>query len=141
MKRSVLFGVVLLLLGGVSGCKKSPEQLGRDQVAAMNEAAAVLESIQDDASAQRALPKLEKAAARIRAANEATIRSWSQRGNSNKPFEKLNDPKVQEQIKELTQAGARVLGAQMQAMQRAPGKAAQIQAIMDAAQGASSSPR
>jgi hypothetical protein len=137
MKRSSVFCVAVLLCG-VSGCKKSPEQLGREQVAAMNEAAAVLESIQDDASAQRALPKLEKAAARIRAANEATMRSWSQGGNQNKS---LNDPKVQEQIKELTQAGARVLGAQMQAMQRAPGRAAQIQALMDKAQGVTSSSR
>jgi hypothetical protein len=141
MNRSAVFCAVLLLLGGVSGCKKSPEQLARDQVAAMSEATAVLETIQDDASAQRALPKLEKAAARIRAANEATIRSWSQGGSPNKPFEKLNDPKVQDQIRELTQAGARLLGAQMQAMQRAPGKAAQIQAILDKAQGAASFPR
>jgi hypothetical protein len=141
MKRAALFALLLPALCVAGGCKKSPEQLARDQVAAMNEAAAVLESIQDDASAQQALPKLEKAAARIRAANEATMRSWSQGGSSSKPFEKLNDPKVQQQIKELTQAGVRLLGAQMQAMQRAPGKAAQIQAIMDAAQGAASSSR
>jgi predicted DNA-binding transcriptional regulator YafY len=137
MNRAVVFCVAVLLCG-VCGCKKSPEQLGREEVAAMNEAAAVLESIQDDASAQRALPKLEKASARIRAANEATMRSWSQGGNQNKS---PNDPKVQEQIKQLTQAGARVLGAQMQATQRAPGQAARIQAIMDAAQGATGSPR
>jgi hypothetical protein len=125
MKRSCVFCVILLC--GMSGCKKSPEQLGRDQVAAMNEASAVLESIQDDASAQRALPQLEKAAARARAANEAVMRSWA-RGGGQKA---LDDPKVTAQINQLTQAGLKMAGAQMQAMQRAPGKAAQIRAIMD----------
>jgi hypothetical protein len=139
MKRSSVFCVALLLLGGVSGCKKGPEQLAREQVAAMNEATAVLESIQDDASAQRALPKLEKAAARIRAANEATMRSWgrnrSPSGDPSKAFEKLNDPKVQAQVNQLMEAGLNLMGAQMQAMQRAPGKAAQIQAILNKANG------
>ena len=138
MKRASVFCVALLLCG-VSGCKKSPEQLAREQVAAMNEATAVLESIQDDASAQRALPKLEKAAARIRAANEATMRSWGRNrsagGDPTKAFEKLNDPKVQEQIRQLTEAGFKLMAAQMQAVQRAPGKAAQIQAILNKANG------
>jgi hypothetical protein len=138
MKRAFVFCMALLLCG-VSGCKKSPEQLAREQVAAMNEATAVLESIQDDASAQRALPKLEKAAARIRAANEATMRSWgrdrSSGGDPSKAFEKLNDPKVQAQVNQLMEAGLKLMGAQMQAVQRAPGKAAQIQAILNKANG------
>jgi hypothetical protein len=128
MNRSAVFCVVVLLLCGVSGCKKSAEQLSREQVAAMNEATAVLESIQDDASAQRSLPKLEKAAARARAANEAVMRSWARGGGQQKA---LDDPNVTAQINQLTQAGMKMAGAQMQAMQRAPGKAAQIRAIMD----------
>jgi hypothetical protein len=130
MKRSFVFGTVLLALCGVAGCKKSQEQLVRDQVGAMREVTAVLESIQDDASAQRALPRLEKAAARLQAANEAALRSQPKGGDPNKAFEKLNDPKVQAHVRELMEAGLKMMGAQMQALQKAPGKADQIQAVL-----------
>jgi hypothetical protein len=130
MNRSFVFGTVLLVLCGVGGCQKSQEQLVRDQVGAMREVTAVLESIQDDASAQRALPKLEKAAARLKAANDAALRSQPKGGDPNKAFEKLNDPKVQAHVRELMEAGLKMMGAQMQAVQKAPGKADQIQAVL-----------
>jgi hypothetical protein len=130
MSRSVTCGALLLVLCAAGGCKKSQEQLVRDQLDAMHEATAVLESIQDDASAQRALPKLEKAAARLRAANAAALRSQPKGGDPNKALEKLNDPKVQAQVRQLMEAGLKMMGAQMQAVQRAPGNAEQIAAIM-----------
>jgi hypothetical protein len=130
MKRSALIAVLLLALCIAGGCQKSQEQLVRDQVNAMHEVTAVLESIQDDASAQRALPKLEKAAARLKAANDAARRSQPKGGDPNKAFEKLNDPKVQAHVRELMDAGLKLVGAQLQAIQKAPGKADQIQAVL-----------
>jgi hypothetical protein len=130
MKRSVVFGAALVALCAVSGCRKTQEQLVRDQANAMHEVTAVLDSIQDDASAQRALPKLEKAAARLKAANDAALRSQPKGGDPNKAFEKLNDPKVQGYVRDLMEAGLKMMGAQMQAVQKAPGKADQIQAVL-----------
>ncbi len=133
MKRSIMFGVALVLMCGVSGCKKSFDQLAREQIAAINEVTAVLESIQDDTSAQRALPKLEKAAARLKAANDAAQRAQPRGGDPNKAFEKLNDPKVQAHIKQVIEAGFRMMAAQMQAVQKAPRTADKIQAILQKA--------
>jgi hypothetical protein len=130
MKRASVFCVALLLLYGASGCRKSFDQLARDQIAAINEVTAVLESIQDDASAQRALPRLERAAARLKAANDAARRSQPRGGDPNKAFEKLNDPKVQAHIKQVIEAGFKMMAAQMQAVQKAPGTADRIQAIL-----------
>jgi hypothetical protein len=126
MNRRVVFAALLVF--GVGGCGSSEERLAKDQLSTMREMTTLLEGITDDASAQTALPKLEKAATRLGAINEKLA---SRKPESEaKPMERLKDPQTQQQIRELTEAGLKLMAAQMQAVTRVPGKAEQIRAAM-----------
>ena len=129
MSRSVVFGAaLLLLLSGAAGCRRSPEQLGEDQLAAIREVTGILEGIHDDASAQAALPRLEKAAARLGTINEQA--SKAKPLGEKEAVQKLNDPQTQQKIQELMQVSVQMMQAQMQAELKAPGRRAQIEAAM-----------
>ena len=76
MNTHLTLGVVVLLLGGVTGCGSSgsknggaagPEGTYQELIAVKKEAAAALTEIKDEASAESALPKLEKTADRYAA--------------------------------------------------------------------------
>ena len=70
IKRGRLLAWACLLLA-VAGCgRDTPESLIREQTAAMEEICTVLDSIKDDATAEAAMPRLEKACQRARRAHE-----------------------------------------------------------------------
>jgi hypothetical protein len=124
-----------LVLFSVGGCgRPSREQLVQEQVAAMNEVTSVLNSITNDASADAALPRLEKAVGRLVTANdrsEAASKTQPQPKDANQAMQQLNDPQVQQAVKQLMDAGLAMAAAAMQAETKAPGKAAQIRAVME----------
>lgn len=71
MRPTMVLGIGAVLLASVSGCGGSaPDALMKEQLAGMQEAAAILETIKDESSAEAALPKLEKVAARVEATNK-----------------------------------------------------------------------
>ena len=60
-RRLGTIGVVLLLLGDVPGCGSGgPDSTYKDIISVKQQATAVFETIKDEASADSALPKLEK---------------------------------------------------------------------------------
>jgi hypothetical protein len=66
MKRWLPFGLTLVLLCGVSGCKSSHDAIAADYIAIMNELADILDGVSDEASAQAAVPKIEKPSERTK---------------------------------------------------------------------------
>lgn len=64
----------MLLVSNTSGCGgangTNADSLYKEQMAAMNDCAIILESVKDDASADEAIPKLEKAHGRMREARD-----------------------------------------------------------------------
>ena len=102
----------------------------------MNEVTSVLNTIQNDASAESALPRLEKATSRLAAANERTekfAKAQPQPTDPNQAMQQLNDPQNQQIVKQLMDAGMSMANAEMQAESKAPGKAAQIRALVQKA--------
>jgi hypothetical protein len=137
VKRTMTSALAALVLFGFAGCgKPSDEQLVQEQVAAMNEVTSVLNTIQNDATAEAALPRLEKAVSRLAAANERTDKARAakpQPKDPNQAMQQLNDPKAQQAVQQLMDAGFAMAAAAVQAQQKAPGKAAQIAAVMQKA--------
>jgi hypothetical protein len=123
-----------LVLFSFGGCgQPSREQLVQEQVAAMNEVTSVLNTIQDDATADAALPRLEKAANRLATANDRSERaanSQPQPKDADQAMKQLNDPQIQQVLTQLMEAGLTMATAEMQAEAKAPGKAAQLRAVL-----------
>ena len=111
MSRPLVFAFVLVF---ATGCPfvKSPQALVEDQVAGMNGVTTILDEITDDTTAAAAMPRLEKAAARLRAANEAA--RLTQTGSGRQPTqEEMN--RAMELAKPLMDAGLRMTAAAMKA--------------------------
>jgi hypothetical protein len=115
MKKLVVLLFAFLLLGGLTGCGSSATN---DQVAAVNEMATILEGIKDDKSAEEALPKLEKAADKARAAGEKVASG------------KLSEAEATKYAKELGEAQSKMQSAAMKAASAAKGKSQQITAAL-----------
>lgn len=124
----ILPGVVLLLLA--AGCQKGPEALVQDQLAGMKEITTTLDGITDDASAEAAMPKLEKAVARLKAANLAASRTGRRGGGQPTP-EEIN--RAMEMAKPLMEAGLAMTASAMKAQMKAPRHAARIAEILNSA--------
>jgi hypothetical protein len=105
-----------LVLSGVVGCGGS--SAAKDQVAAVNEMASILEGIKDDKSADEALPKLEKAADKAREAGERVASS------------KLSADEASKYAKDLGDAQTKMSSAAAKAAMAAPSKSKQITAAL-----------
>ena len=123
MKKCIGLGLALVLLCGVSGCGSSEaEEAAKDLIATMNELTAILNGIKDDASADAAIPKIEKQAEKMSVLNRKM---------------KLNkltaeeDKKLEEKYRaQVAEAGKKLAGAMASAIQKAPRKAQQILAAV-----------
>ncbi|HEY7307740.1 MAG TPA: hypothetical protein VH643_00105 [Gemmataceae bacterium] len=115
MKNMCVLMFAFLLLGGLTGCGSSAT---KDQITAVNEMATLLEGIKDDKSAEEALPKLEKAADKARAAGEKVASS------------KLSEGDATKYAKELGEAQTKMSAAAMKAALAAPGKGKEITAAL-----------
>jgi hypothetical protein len=105
------------VLAGVVGCGGA-SSAGKDQIAAVNEMASILDGIKDDKSADEALPKLEKAADKARAAGEKVASG------------KMSSDEATKYGKELGDAQAKMQAAAVKAAMAAPGKGKQITAAL-----------
>ena len=121
----------LVLLVGFSGCKKSAQALMDDQVAAMKGVTAALDEIADDASAAAALPKLERAATRLKSANLASARTANSGGNRQVTPEEMN--RAMEMVKPMMEAGLTMAATALKAQAKAPRHAAKIAEIVNSA--------
>lgn len=130
MFRPVAFAAVLLFAAGCP-MMKSPQALMEEQVAAMNEVTSVLDGITDDATAAAAMPRLDKAAARLRAANEAARQTQTGKSGRQPTPEEMN--RALEMAKPLMDAGLRMTAAALKAQVKAPLHAAKIKQVLDTA--------
>jgi hypothetical protein len=119
MKKMFVLLFAFVLLGGLTGCGSSA---GKDQIAAVNEMASILEGIKDDKSAESALPGLEKAADKARAAGEKVASS------------KMSSDEATKYGKELADAQTKLMAASMKAAMSVPGKSKEISAAVAKAQ-------
>lgn len=119
----------LVVLASFSGCKKSAQALMDDQLAAMKDVTAVLDSITDDGAAATALPKLERAAARLKSANQASARTANSGGNRQVTPEEMN--RAMEMVKPMMEAGLAMAASALKAQTKAPQHAAKIAAIVN----------
>ena len=110
MKKMFVLALVFVILGGVSGCGSA----AKDQVAAVNDMASILDGIKDDKSADEALPKLEKAADKARAGGEKVAGS------------KMSESDASKYVKELMEAQTKMQAAAVKACSAAKGKSKQI---------------
>ncbi len=130
-KTNLTIGVAVLLLGGVTGCGSTdpknsgsagPEGTYQDIIAVKKEATATLMEIKDEASAESALPKLEKIADRYVALN-GQMRAFNL---SPAESEKLID----RYWKQEGEAGDELVRAARAAQKRAPRHAGRIDEIL-----------
>ena len=70
MKKLAFCGLMLVLVCGLGGCKSKHEALQDDAMAMLNELCDILDGVTDDASAQAAVPKIEKLGARMKELGE-----------------------------------------------------------------------
>ena len=115
--------------------KPNPMDLSRDQLKAIEDVTAILEKIQDDASADAVLPDLKNAAVRLRRINEQMmslqrVMTDADRAAAEAQF---NDPAVQKHIEKVMEAGSKMMDASFNAQLKAPGKRKEIQAACDMA--------
>jgi hypothetical protein len=114
--------------------KHDPMTISREQLAALDEMTALLEKIQNDATAATVLPDLRKAAARLRAANEQMLALQADTKMSEaEATARFNDPAVQKQIEQVIDATGRMMDAQLSAQLKAPGKRGEIAAVCESA--------
>ena len=121
----------LVVLVGFSGCKKGAQSLMEEQVAAMKGVTAALDTITDDNAAAAALPKLERAAARLKSANLASARTANSGGNRQVTPEEMN--RAMEMVKPMMEAGLAMAASALKAQAKAPQHAAKIAAIVNSA--------
>ncbi len=124
MRNVVTLGLAVAMTLGLSGCGGSggAEGVMKDMLANMNEMTATLESIKDDASADAAIPKLEKQSARMK---ELTDKAKAMK------LSPEEDKKLQEKYKSQTdEAVKKMIAASVQAGMKAPKKAKEIAAAV-----------
>ena len=119
MKKLAGFGVCLFLLCGVSGCGSSgPDATMKESIVVMNDLSSILEGIKDNATADQAIPKIEKQADRMK-----ELRKKMQELKLSTEEEK----KLEEKYKpETDKARERMQKAMKQALTNAPTKAMTI---------------
>jgi hypothetical protein len=129
MKKSCIVALTLALLMAVGGCGggvgnlgSTPQETSKLQMDNLKEIKTTLETIQDDATASAALPKLEKSVARQNALKKK-MDSYSLSIDDGLKLMKEN-------ASEMMSTGMALALVQLQAVQKAPGKAADIQAVM-----------
>jgi hypothetical protein len=120
MKKMLVLLFAALLSGVLTGCGSSPP---KDQVAAVNEMASILEGIKDDKSAEEALPKLEKAADKARTAGEKVTSGGA-----------MSESEATKYAKEMGEAQTKMQSAAMKAAIAAKGKSKQITETLAKAQ-------
>jgi hypothetical protein len=124
MRKVLGCGLALVLVCGVSGCGSSAaEQTMKDTIAAENELADIMEGIKDDASAEAAIPKMEKVGERMK---EIVRKVKSLK------MTKDEEKKLQEKYKpEMEKMQERLKNATMNLVKKAPGKSQKVmQAFM-----------
>jgi outer membrane murein-binding lipoprotein Lpp len=112
MKKVLVLLFAVVLSGTLTGCGSA--SAGKDQIAAVNEMASILEGIKDDKSAEAALPGLEKAADKARTAGEKVASG------------KMSESEAATYGKEMAEALSKMQTAAMKAASAAKGKSKQI---------------
>jgi hypothetical protein len=118
MKKLVLVGMALVLPVVVAGCSGGADSLLKQQISIMNDIAANLETVKDDASADAAIAKLDKQVDQLT-------------DNMKKMKELKLSPEEQKKLMEkhkteIENAGKRMQAAMQGAVMKAPGKAMKI---------------
>ena len=129
MYRPLLCVIVVAFVTGCPNLKpKSAQELIEEQVAAMNGVTAVLDEIVSDQAAVAAIPRLEKAAARLKAANDAAARTQPKGGHQPTP-EEMNQAMAA--AAPLVDAALRMALAAQKAQMNAPKSAAKIRQAIE----------
>jgi curli biogenesis system outer membrane secretion channel CsgG len=121
MKKMFVLLFAVLLSGALSGCGSA--SAAKDQIAAVNEMASILEGVKDDKSAEEALPKLEKAADKARAAGEKVASGGA-----------MSESEATKFSREMGEALSKMQSAAMKAASAAKGKSKQITETLAKAQ-------
>jgi hypothetical protein len=129
MRKMPLWALGVALLGGLGGCggndpmseKKDPLS---QKVAAVRQITTLLEGIKDDASAEAAFPRLEKAVARFQ---EAGKKFDSLMSSSKEEANQL----IEKHVVDLAEGLVKVQAAAAKAGKAAPGKKDQIMAVLN----------
>jgi hypothetical protein len=120
MKNLVYMGVALAVLSALGGCGRggnsAAEGLVNEQLKLMNDLAATLDGIKDDAGAEAAVPKLEQTAQAIRDLEKKAGDTVG--AEEKKKLEEQYKAKLDEAYKRIRSAAAAV---------QAPGKVRQIE--------------
>jgi hypothetical protein len=104
MKKGVILGVFAAVLCGVSGCGSSPDGIVKDNIAAMNEVSTALDSIKDDASADAAIPKIQKGMQRLKD-NTKKLEEMKMSEEDKKKLMEANDKPMKEAMEKMLKAG------------------------------------
>lgn len=108
--RSAALTCVAAMLLLVAGCGDSPESVMDDTLATMNDMAAVLETVKDEATAKSAASKLEGLVEKMK--------SLKERADKMEKPSKEKEAELEKAYKEkMTAAGSRMMKAMMSAMQ------------------------
>jgi hypothetical protein len=127
MKKVLTLGFSLVLLCGLSGCGGSAaESILKEQLGLMNDITGYMETIKDDASADAAMPKIEKAIQRMKEL-EDKLKTIKMPSGEKK---RLEDQYIG---KELPAAAAKMKTALEGVMKKVPNKGLQIAMILQKA--------
>ena len=121
MKKMFVLMFSVMLSFAVSGCGGAASA-GKDQVAAVNEMATILDGVKDDKSADEALPKLDKAAAKAREAGEKVAAN------------KMSTDEATKYAKDISEARSKMQASAMKAALAVPGKGKQLTEAIGKAQ-------
>jgi hypothetical protein len=120
MKKMFVLLFAVLIPGALAGCGSASS--GKDQLAAINEMTSILEGVKDEKSAEAALPGLEKAADKARAAGEKVASG------------KMSESDAAKYMKDLMEAQTKMQAAAMKAAAAAKGKGKEITETLAKAQ-------
>jgi hypothetical protein len=122
MRKVLLVGFVLVASFGLGGCGSKAENAFKESIAAVNEMAQAFESVKDDASADAAIPRLQKAAQRFQdiAKQRAALK-----------LDPSEEKRLQEQyMPEMSKAMQKLIVAATSAAFKAPKKARDMTAAL-----------
>jgi uncharacterized protein YoxC len=125
MRKLLTFGFSLVLVCGLSGCDSSAETTIKEMIAAVEDLTKIFESITDKASAEAALPKLQKAAERVHELGQKV---------KNLKVTKGEQEKLQKYLSQMETAAKKLATAAINATMKAPDKAKDIMAALTKAQ-------
>lgn len=109
MKKLFAFVMAMLMLVGVSGCKRDHESVIKDTVSCMKQLASVLKDVKDEASAKSAVSKIEGIAKEMKTLQEEAKKMGEPSKEVNAELEKKFKSDMEKVTKDLDTEMMRIM--------------------------------